>query len=491
MNKHKKVIVIGGGFGGLSAACFLAKNGFEVTLFEKNKLVGGRANLYEDKGFRFDTGPSWYLMPDVFKKFFQDFGLSVDKELELVKLSPSYKFYFADMDQITITGSNKDKETFERLEPGSWQNFQKYLKISEYTYKTSMKYFVYRNYRNWMDMFNWEVLRNGYKLRLWQTMDMFVSGFFSSKKVQQMIQYSLVFLGGGPKNTPAIYNLMSYIDYRQGVFYPRGGIYSVVDRITKLAKELGVNIMTESAVDEIVTKDGLAIGVKVNKRFEEADIIVSNADMQFSEMKLLKQSERSYDNNYWSKKVLAPSAFMILLGVNKKLAGLEHHNIFIGDDWDKHFEQIFDKPKMPDDPSYYVCMPSKTDAVVAPRNKENIFILVPIAPGLVLDRSEKKKYRDKIIKDFEIKIGQSFSKDIIVEKIIEVADFKSMFNAYKGTALGLSHALFQTALFRPGNKSKKVSNLYFTGAYTIPGIGMPMCLISGQLVAERIMDDQK
>lgn len=490
MRSTPKVIIIGAGFGGLSAACYLAKAGFSVTIIEKNKLVGGRANLFKIKGFKFDSGPSWYLMPDVFDKFFADFNKKSSDYYRLKKLSPQYRFYFNDGTTQDISDKLSEiSQMFEKYEVGAGQKLNDYVKLATIQYQIGLSEFVYKNYQSLGDFFNKKLLTAGRTFKIFENMDNHVKKYFKNPKLQQMIQYSLVFLGGAPKNTPSLYSLMSHVDYVQGVYYPMGGLYEVVLALEKLAKELGVKIITNQSVNKILVENKKAIGVEVGKKKYLADIVVSNADYAFTETQLLSAEHQTYNEKYWQKKTLSPSAFLIYLGVKNKIPKLLHHDLCLGD-WDKHFDQIFKQPSWPDNPSYYVCAPSKTDLSVAPKGQENLFILVPIAPGLKATKVQKQKYADKIIANLEKRLGHQFSKDIIVQQIFSVEDFESMFNAYQGNALGgLAHTLRQTAIFRPNNRSKKVQNLFYTGAGTLPGIGTQMCLISGQLTAERVISN--
>lgn len=350
--------------------------------------------------------------------------------------------------------------------------------------------FVYKNYTHFSDFLNADLLAAGPKLHVFESLDRYISRYTTNEKLRKILQYTIVFLGGSPKNTPALYSIMSHIDFHMGVFYPKGGIYEIIRALESLCVQYGVQIKTGKEVVSIQVKSGTAQSVETDTKSYDADIVVSNADYPFTEMHLLERRYQTHTESYWKKKTMAPSAFILHLGIKGKIKNLKHHNLFFAHDWERHFDQIFNDPQWPAEPSYYVCCPSKSDPSVAPRGHENLFVLVPVAAGLPDTAEIRETFADQIITHLEELTGESFEKRIKVKRIFSVGDYESMYNSYKGTALGLAHTLFQTAIFRPSNKSKKVKNLYYVGQYTIPGVGMPMCLISGQLVAERIQREQ-
>ncbi len=487
----KKVIVIGSGVGGLSSAALLAMQGYKVTLLEKNDRAGGRAMLYEQDGFKFDMGPSWYLMPEVFEDYFAKFNKKTSEYYDLIKLDPNYRIFFGAQNSIDIYAElEKNKEVFERLETGSYEKLLELLKVSERQYKISMKYFVTKNFKSVFDLFNKDSLKYGRELQVFKTIDSYIRQYFKSEDLIKVVLYSVLFLGGIPKKTPAIFSMMSYIDYKLGVWYPMGGVNKVIEALVKLGLEYGVEYKFNSPVQKINVIDGVAKSVTVNGEQIEANIILSNADYEFTETQLLDKKYQTYSLNYWNKKLLAPSAFVMYLGINKKVKNLLHHTIILSKDWNEHFtEDIINKPKWPNNPSIYVCCPSKTDSSVAPEGYENVFVTVPVAAGLADTPEIRKEYRDKVIKIIENYIGESFNENIILEKIITVNDYKEMYNAFNGSSVGLAPTLMQSAFFKPKNKSKKVSNLYYAGQYVNPGSGVPMCLISGQLAVEMINED--
>ncbi len=486
----KKIIIIGSGFGGLSAAAFLAADGHEVTVLEKNNQAGGRAMIWEKDGFRFDMGPSWYTMPDIVEKFFNQFNKKVSDYYEIVRLDPSYRVFFGQKDIVDLPGSLEEIYVlFDKLEENGAEKLKKFLAQAKYQYDVSVNSFLYKEYRSLFDMFNWKMLVEGTKLHLFDNMDSFAGRFFKNERAKKLLQYTLVFLGGAPKKTPALYALMAYIDYQLGIWYPMGGMTKMVGAMLKLAKNQGANFIFNQEVEEIIVIDGQARGVRTKTDKYQADIVIANSDYANTEMNLLIEKDQSYKKSYWQKKILAPSAFLLYLGLNKQIPNLKHHNLFLHNDWVEHFNVIFDRPGWPDKPSYYINCSSKTDSSVAPIGKETFFLLVPIAAGIEDTKEIREKYTKQILNDIERVVDFPIRQHIEVFKSISINDYKSLYNAYQGTALGLSHTLRQTAFFRPKHRSSKVKHLFYTGQYTHPGIGMPVTLISSQVVRDIIRQE--
>lgn len=486
----KKVAVIGAGFAGLSISALLSKNGYDVTVFEKHPIPGGRARIWKKSGFTFDMGPSWYLMPDIFENFFKLFGKKVSDYYLLERLNPAYRIFFSPSDIVDISSKLiKNLQLFNKIEEGGGKKLESYLKQSKYQYEISMKQFIYKGYKSIFDFLNWTTFVQGSKLNIFENMDKHVARFFNSDRLKKIMQYNLVFLGGSPSNTPAIYALMAHLDFNLGVWYPKGGIYKVVQALYSLALAQGVKFKFNQNVIKINISDEKATQIVTNKKSFDFDIIVSSADYHFTETRLLSKASQSYPQSYWDKKTIAPSAFIIYLGLSKKIKNLTHHNLFLTDDWTKHFESIFKNPGWFKDPSFYICVPSKTDSFVSPKRCENLFVLVPVAPGLKDSKKVRQKYFDMVIHRLENLLGENIKNSIMVKRIYAHQDFINDYNAYKGSALGLAQTLFQTSIFRPRHQSKKVKNLYYTGQYTHPGIGMPICLISSQIVSKIIINN--
>ncbi|NGM67899.1 phytoene desaturase [Natronolimnobius sp. AArcel1] len=485
----ESVVVVGGGVGGLSSACYLADAGADVHVLEKNEQLGGRASRLERDGFRFDMGPSWYLMPDVFERFFDHFDRTPSDYYELTHLDPHYRIFFKDGDQVDITPDlERTKELFEEYEEGAGEQLERYLEKSRENYEVGMEHFVYEDRSRLRDFIDLDVARQARGLSLLGSMQGHVESYFDHPKLQQIMQYTLVFLGGSPSNTPALYNLMSHVDFNLGVWYPEGGIGAVIDAIVELGTELGVTYDTDRPATAIKGREG-AFLVETPDGPVRPDLVVSNTDYAHTEQDLLPAEQRGYDADYWDSRTYAPSAFLLYLGVEGDVEELAHHTLVLPTEWDGHFEQIFDEPAWPDDPAYYCCVPSETDDTVAPDGHSALFVLVPIAPGLEDTPEIRQEYRDEVLADIATNTGTDIRDRIVLEEQFSVEDFASRYNSYDGTALGLAHTLRQTALFRPPRRSKEVDGLYFVGGDTTPGIGVPMCLISGGLTAEAVEAD--
>jgi phytoene desaturase len=484
-------VIIGAGFGGLSAAALLAKKGFDITVIEKNEQPGGRASVYSYNSFYFDMGPSWYLMPDVYEKFYAQFGKKPEDFFKLERLDPSYRIFFGDEKLVDVAADlEKNYELFDSLEENGAEKLKEYLKSSEELYDFSIDEMLYKDYNSVLDFLNGRLLLKGYKLNMWENLQHYVNKKFESDEARKILEYAIGFLGGSPANTPSFYHLMSHVDLTMGVFYPQGGMRKVVDSIYKIAESYGVNFHFNEPVEMLEIHDHKVKRVITDKATYDADLVIVNADYAHSELELLSNDNRTYDDKYWDSRVMAPSAMVAYLGVDYTVDKLVHHNLFLDDDWEHGFDTIFDPKKAawPENPSYYVNVPSRTDLSAAPEGSDTLFLLIPLAPGLEDTPELRENFYNKIMDDLEDKLDENIRDHIVVKRIFALNDFKDRYNAYKGTALGLSHTLRQSALWRPAHKSKKVKNLYYSGHYTHPGIGVPMTLISSQIVADEISD---
>jgi phytoene desaturase len=487
-----EVVVVGAGFGGLSAACYLADAGADVRVLERNDQLGGRASTLERDGFRFDMGPSWYLMPDVFERFFGHFGRTPGEYYDLTHLDPHYRIFFKDGDRAEMRGDRAHVRTlFESYEEGAGDAVEAYLETSRRHYRTAMDHFVYEHRPTFADYVDTDVLRAApVGLGLLGSMQSHVEDYFDHPKLQQIVQYTLVFLGGSPTNTPALYNIMSHVDVDLGVHYPEGGMAGVVDAVVALARECGVTFETGTEVAEIRRAPG---GLRVETAagaVHRPDAVVSNADYAHTELDLLSPDARQQDPDYWAERTYAPSAFLLYLGVEGDVDPLAHHTLVLPEEWEAHFTQIFDAPAWPDDPAYYCCVPSQTDDSVAPAGHSNLFVLVPIAPGLEDGPETRAAYRDQVLADLASSTGVDVRDRIVLEEQFSVSDFARRYNSTRGTALGLAHTLRQTGPLRPSIRSSALEGLYFVGGNTTPGIGVPMCLISGQHAADALIEDR-
>ena len=480
----KKVAIIGSGFSSLSAACYLAKAGFKVGVYEKNSTVGGRARQIKKQGFTFDIGPSWYWMPDIFERFFNDFGQSTSDYYKLDKLNPAYKVFFSD-DTITI-GDCMEKicEEFERIEPGSARHLQTFIGKAQENYDIAINNIVLRPGLSPLELVTKDtVLRVD---QFFKTISQEVRKRFTNPKLISTLEFPVLFLGAKPSKTPSFYNFMNFADFGLGTWHPKGGMYEIIKAMKKLAEQLGVLMHTNATVENIEVKNSKIIGILVNGQKVDADIVVSGADYHHSET-LLSKKYRQYSEAYWNKKTYAPSSLLFYVGFDKKLKNIEHHNLFFDTDFERHAKEIYDIPNWPSDPLFYANFPSVTDETMAPKHYETGFFLIPIAPGLEDTNILRNQYFDLIIDRFELRTKQDVRNSIIFKESFCVNDFIEEYNSYKGNAYGMANTLSQTAFLRPNLKSKKVDNLYFTGQLTVPGPGVPPSLISGKLVSNLII----
>jgi phytoene desaturase len=483
----KTVVVIGSGFASLSAAAHLAKAGFSVTMFEKNEAIGGRARMFESDGFVFDMGPSWYWMPEVFEKFYNSFGKTASHFYDLKRLDPSYRVYFEKNDFLDVPAKMDELEAmFEELEPGSAKYLKKFLSESEFKYKVGMDDIVQKPAKSLLEFVDLRLFKGILKMHVFQSMSDYVKKYFKHPRLIQLLEFPVLFLGATPWKTPALYSLMNYADMSLGTWYPMGGMNKIVEAMSSIAVENGVNIKTNSNVEGIKTEGRNVKGVFVNGEFIPADIVVGGADYHHVDQKLLPPNVRMYSDDYWQKRVMAPSSLIFYLGVNKELTNLKHHNLFFDKDFVKHAQEIYESPAWPENPLFYVCCPSKTDPKVAPKGMENIFILIPVAPGLEDSESIRERYYELIMDRLEKITSQSIRENVIYKRSFAHNDFISDYNAFKGNAYGLANTLRQTAILKPALKNKKLNNMFYTGQLTVPGPGVPPSIISGQVVAKEI-----
>lgn len=479
----KKVVIIGSGFSSLSASCYLSKWGFDVAVYEKNKSVGGRASQMTKEGFTFDLGPSWYWMPDIFDKFFSDFGKKTSDYYTLHKLSPAYKIFFED-ETITI-GDTMDKicTEFERIEKGSSVHLRKFISNAQENYDIAINKVVLKPGLSPFELVTKDTITK--VDQFFKTISGEVRKKFKNPKLISTLEFPVLFLGAKPSNTPSFYSFMNFADFGLGTWHPEGGMYEIIKAMHSLAEELGVDFNLNHPVEKIRVDNGKAIGITVNGVDIDADFVLSGADYHHSET-LLDKKYRQYSENYWDKRTFAPSSLLFYVGFNKKLKNVEHHNLFFDTDFEQHTYDIYDKPKWPKEPLFYANFPSITDSTMAPPNSETGFFLIPIAPGLEDTPELRKQYFDLIMDRLETRTGQKVNDGILFYESFCVNDFIEKYNSYKGNAYGMANTMTQTAFLRPKLKSKKVENLYFTGQLTVPGPGVPPSLISGKLVSELI-----
>ena len=487
---NKKVYIIGSGFSSLSASCYLAKEGYEVTVLEKNDTLGGRARQYKNKGFTFDLGPSWYWMPDVFERFFADFGKKPSDYYILDKLSPGYEVYFGKNDSFKISDRLEEiYQLFEEEEKGSSKHLKSFLDSAKSNYETAILDLVYKPGISPLELVNSTTIAR--VSQFFSTIRTQVRKNIKNQKLIQILEFPVLFLGAKPSNTPAFYNFMNYADFGLGTWHPRGGMYKVVEGMVTLATTLGVKFQVEANVEKILVDDSNNVkGLVVNGKEVEANLVLSGADYHHTET-LLPQSLRQYSEKYWAKKTFAPSSLLFYVGFDKKVKNVSHHTLFFDTDFDLHAVEIYDKPKWPTAPLFYANFTSITDVTSAPEGKEAGFFLIPLAPGIEDTEALREEYFHKILDRFEALTNQKIKDSVLFKRSFCVKDFEQEYNSYKGNAYGMANTLLQTAFLRPRIKSGKVNNLYFTGQLTVPGPGVPPALISGKIASDLIKKNQK
>ncbi|KAA9154254.1 phytoene desaturase [Microbacterium lushaniae] len=500
-----RTVIVGGGIAGLATAALLAGEGHDVTVCEELAEVGGRAGSWERDGFRFDTGPSWYLMPEVFEHFFALLGTSAAEQLDLVPLRPAYRVFGPHgTDPLdVVSGRAEAIALFESIEPGSGARLDAYLESAADAYRLSVTRFLYDPYTTTAGLRDPALLRRLPQLLplLTRTLADHVEARFTDPRLRQILEYPAVFLGGSPYGVPSLYHLMSHLDMNDGVLYPRGGFTEVIAAIARLARGRGAEVRTEAPVEEILVLDGATRGVRLRGgEIIPADVVVSTADLHHTETQLLTQaSDRTYPEKWWDRRTPSPGALLVLLGVRGELPQLAHHSLLFAPKWRENFESIFGPDaRIPSPASLYVCRPSATDDTVAPEGHENLFVLVPVPADPGLGRGGVDGAGDAAIEaaadEVIAQIAQwcaipDLAERVVVRRTIAPGDFADDLHSWRGNALGLAHTLRQSAVFRPRNASRRVRDLYYAGTSALPGIGLPMCLISAELVLKRLRGD--
>ncbi len=495
----KKALIIGSGFAGLSAASYMAKAGWEVQVLEKHDIPGGRARKFSEAGFTFDMGPSWYWMPDVFEAYFNSFDKKVADYYELNRLDPSYRVYWQDSYIDVPADYNKLRDLFESMEPGAARQLDIFLNEAAYKYEVGINKLVRKPGRSLGEFLDIDLAKGLLKLDVFTSMKNHVGKFFKHPQLKFLMEFPVLFLGALPEQTPALYSLMNYADIKLGTWFPKDGMYAIADGMYRLAKELGVQFQFNQNVLSINMEGGTARSVSAISTSEgsvvshyEADVVIGAADYHFIESSLLPLQYRSYTEKYWNNRTMAPSCLLYYVGVNRKIKNLLHHSLFFDVDFQQHGHEIYSDPKWPTEPLFYLSATSVTEPETAIPGGETLFFLIPVAAGLNGDTEELRDvYFEKILNRFEQLTGENIKDDIVYKKSYSVSDFVSDYNAFKGNAYGLANTLMQTAILKPSVKSKKVSNLFYTGQLTVPGPGVPPALISGEIVAKEIIKEFK
>jgi len=489
---NKSAIVIGSGFAGLSSAICLAAEGYEVTVIEKNSRTGGRARMLETSGFRFDMGPSWYWMPEVVQQFFKRFGRSLDDYFHLQRLDPSYQVIFSREEAISVPADYAAlRELFESIEPGSGARLDAFLQEARYKYEHGMQHFVRKPGQSIMEFMDRKLLSSLFRMDMLTSFHRHVRKYFSHPRLLQILEFPVLFLGAAPDRIPALYSMMNYADMQLGTWYPLGGMHRLVSGMTTLALEMGVEILTDTEVFKLNVQHKKIKQVHTTRGCFSADVVVAAADYHHVDQQLLPPEYSSYSAHYWETRKMAPSCLLYYVGVSKKLPRLQHHNLFFENSFSDHAACIYHTRSWPENPLYYVCCPSKTDRTVAPPGMENLFFLIPTAPGLADNPIIRSHYFDMLIERTAAFCGEDFAENIVFRQSYAHSNFVADYHAFKGNAYGLANTLDQTALLKPSIRSKRVQNLFFAGQLTVPGPGVPPAIISGQLVADYIIKHYK
>lgn len=485
---QRNVIIIGSGFAGLSAASFMAKEGWKVTVIEKNETPGGRARQLKENGFTFDMGPSFYWMPDVFERYFSQFGKKVSDYYTLHRLDPSYRIYWDEGFTDLPADYESLRTVFESLEPGSADKLDSYLREAAYKYDVGVNNLVYKPSRSLTEFMDWPTVSGVFKLQVFSSISRHIAKYFKHPRLRQIMEFPVLFLGALPEDTPALYSLMNYADIKGGTWYPEGGMYAVVQAMYRLAKELGVEFRFGETVQNMEISNGVIQSVSTNTNSYRADAVISGADYHFTETRLLPKEYRSYSDKFWEKKVMAPSCLLYYVGLNRKLKHLAHHSLFFDVPFEKHGREIYRDPQWPAEPLFYVSVSSLTEPAMAPDGCEGLVFLIPVASGLEGDTEPlREKYFRIIAERMEKHTGEPILDSLVYLKSYSVSNFTEDYNSFRGNAYGLANTLMQTAILRPAIHSRKVKNLFYTGQLTVPGPGVPPSLISGEVAAKYLV----
>jgi phytoene desaturase len=483
-----RIAIIGSGFSGISAATYLSAAGHEVHVFEKNETPGGRARqLKTESGYLFDMGPSWYWMPEIFEEFFNDFGYKVSDFYALKLLSPSFNMVFQDGEISVPPQYTSLRSIFESIEKGSAVMLDQFMKEAQFKYETGMRNLSRMPGISMIEFANKDLLKGVMRLQIFSSFSKHVRKYFSDPRLIALMEFPVLFLGAMPQETPALYSLMNYACLKLGTWYPMGGFGKIIEAMIKIAEAGGTSFNFSSPVERILVKNNEAYSIVANGKTIDFDAIVAAADYHHVEEKLLPPAYRNYTSNYWQKKTFAPSCLIYFIGLNKKIESLTHHTLFFDEDLLQHSKEIYKDPQWPARPLFYVCCPSKTDGEVAPPNHENLFFLMPIAPGLEDNESIREKYFHIMMERLQNHIGERITSHIDFKKSYCVDDFVADYNSYKGNAYGLANTLMQTAILKPGIRNKKIKNLFYAGQLTVPGPGVPPSLISGKIAAQQLL----
>ncbi|PIF46663.1 phytoene desaturase [Chryseobacterium sp. 52] len=482
---RKKIAVIGSGFSGLSAAAYASKYGYEVHIFEKNNTQGGRARHFKtENGYTFDMGPSWYWMPDIIESFFEDFGKKQSDFFQLVPLDPQFEMVFSDSTMNIPHDYREMRDLFEKTERGAGEKLDEFMQDARYKYEVGMKDFVTKPCHSWLEFVSPKIAKSALKLDLLTNFQKFVRKYFKDPKLITLMEFPVIFLGAAPKDIPALYSLMNYGGYKLGTWYPMGGFSKLIDAMADIVAEQGAEFHFDAQVEKIIIENKKASSLLVNGQEIKFDVIIASSDYHHTETQLLPEEYRNYKESYWETRTFAPSCLIFYLGFKEKIPHLKHHTLFFENDLELHTNEIYENKKWPTKPLFYACCPSKTDPDVAPKDSENVFLLMPVAVGIKDSELEREKYFHEMISRLEKHTGtENLLSKIDYKRSYCIKDFKKDYNAYQGNAYGLANTLSQTAVLKPSLRNKKIKNLFYTGQLTVPGPGVPPSIISGKIAA--------
>ena len=483
-----KYTIIGSGFSGLSTAAYLSKAGHEVEVLEKNESLGGRARQFKAKGYTFDMGPSWYWMPDVFENFFKDFGAKPSDFYDLIELNPGFQIIFHESHTLKLSSKWEEVHAlFEKYESGASKKLDAFMKEAQFKYGIGMNEVIHEPGLSIIELFKGVIIKNVFKLQMLSSYRKHVAKYFKNPYLVALLEFPVLFLGTAPSNTPALYSLMTYSGIKQGTFYPMGGFSKVIDGMAKICRQQGVKFHLNTEIKNIIVKKKKVVSVETNHKSFDVETLICSADYHHIDQEILNSQYSNYSKKYWNSRVLSPSCLLFYMGIDKKVDKLKHHNLFFDENIDNHVDDIYEKKVWPKKPLFYVCCPSKTDPSMAPKKKENLFILIPITPGLEDNDSIRDSNFVTVMSRLEEYCGHEIIKHIEYKRSYCVNDFISDYNSFKGNAYGLANTLNQTANLKPKIINKHINNLFYTGQLTVPGPGVPPSIISGKVVASHVL----
>ncbi len=484
------VAVIGAGFAGLAAACHLARAGARVTLVERHESPGGRARVWQKDGFRFDMGPSWYWMPDVFERFFRAFDRDPSDFYRLRRLDPSYRVVWPGGEASDVpAGLEALRAFFEAEAPGAGSELDRFIEETKYIYESAYEDYLFRPSLSFFEFVDVRLVAEVFRLKMLRSMHAYARSFFDSERLARLVEWPVLFLGASARDTSALYSLMSYADMALGTWYPEGGMHRIIEGMVAIAQELGVEFRLDESVKSIEVERGRAAGIATERGRLPADAVLAAADYHHVEQALLPPKYRQYSSRYWDSRSMSPSSLLYYLGIDGDVGDLPHHTLFFDEDLDAHMRAVYEYPSWPERPLFYVCAPSVTDATVAPPGCSNLFLLIPLAPGLADGDIERERIYQTVMARLEAHVGRPLRAHVRVKRSYAMRDFVADYSAFKGNAYGMANTLRQTGPLKPSLRSNRVKRLYFAGQLTVPGPGMPPSLISGELSAKTLLRD--